>query len=85
MSNRGICLDFETFYSTSTGYTLKKMTTEAYIRDPRFAAICMGYDLGDGKTGWVRAASIRSRSSPKGSGSGSRPFPTTRWTGFTLD
>jgi DNA polymerase len=30
-------LDFETFFSDD--YTLKKMTTEAYIRDPRFEAL----------------------------------------------
>ena len=31
-------LDFETFYSTE--YTLKKMTTEAYVRDPRYKTHC---------------------------------------------
>jgi hypothetical protein len=32
-----VSLDFETFYDTKAGYTLKrKMTTEEYIRDPRF-------------------------------------------------
>ena len=31
-----LCLDFETFFDTKGGYTLKKMTTEAYVRDPRF-------------------------------------------------
>lgn len=31
-----ICLDFETFFSDE--YNLKKMTTEAYVRDPRFRA-----------------------------------------------
>ena len=35
-----ITLDFETFFSAD--YTLKKMTTEAYIRDPRFATLCCG-------------------------------------------
>lgn len=30
-----ICLDFETFFNKE--YNLKKLTTEAYIRDPRFA------------------------------------------------
>lgn len=31
-----VCLDFETFFSDE--YTLKKATTESYIRDPRFQA-----------------------------------------------
>lgn len=31
-----ICLDFETFFSDD--YTLSKMTTESYLRDPRFEA-----------------------------------------------
>ena len=30
--------DWETFFCTKSGYTLKKMTTEAYIRDRRFEA-----------------------------------------------
>ena len=34
---RLVCLDAETFFS-STDYTLSKMSTEAYIRDPRFQA-----------------------------------------------
>jgi hypothetical protein len=53
-----ICLDFETFFDTKAGYTLKKVTCEGYVRDSRFAATCLGYDLGDGRSGWVRAADI---------------------------
>ena len=56
MSNRLLCIDYETFYSTKE-YTFKKMTTEAYVRDPRFAAICMGYVDGE-ENGWIRAAEI---------------------------
>jgi DNA polymerase III epsilon subunit-like protein len=51
-----VCLDLETFYSTQD-YTLKKMTTEEYVRNPRFAPICMGYKF-EGGDGWVRAADI---------------------------
>jgi DNA polymerase family A len=35
-----IALDFETFFDKD--YTLKKLTTEAYIRDERFEALCLG-------------------------------------------
>lgn len=33
-----VCLDFETFFDTKSGYTLKKMTTSEYVYDHRFAA-----------------------------------------------
>ena len=52
-----LVLDFETFYSSE--YTLKKMTTEAYIREPRFEALCCGlYHPGDNEQGWVPQAMI---------------------------
>ena len=42
-----IVIDFETYYDDD--YSLKKMTTEAYIRDPRFE--CMGLSIKDGNKG----------------------------------
>ena len=36
-------LDFETYYDTSAGYSLKKLTTEEYIRHPLFEVI--GFSL----------------------------------------
>lgn len=36
-----VTLDFETFFSDD--YTLSKLTTEAYVRDPRFKVHCVGY------------------------------------------
>jgi len=40
-----ITIDFETFYDKD--YTLKKMTTEAFIRDPRFEVIIVGIIVED--------------------------------------
>lgn len=46
-----ITLDFETFYGDD--YTLSKLTTEAYVRDPRFETILCGF-LINGRDGfWV--------------------------------
>lgn len=46
-----ITADFETFYGDD--YTLTKLTTEAYVRDPRFETILCGF-LINGKDGfWV--------------------------------
>jgi DNA polymerase len=40
-----ISLDAETFFCSKSGYTLKKLTTEEYLRNPRFKVHCWGsYD-----------------------------------------
>ena len=42
---RFLCLDYETYFDSRNKYSLKTMTTEAYVRDPRFKAHCAGlYD-----------------------------------------
>ena len=46
-----ITLDFETYYSAD--YTLDNMTTEAYVRDPRFEAILCGLKFNAAKTFWL--------------------------------
>ena len=46
-----ITLDWETYYDKD--YGLKKLTTEAYIRDPRFQPIGFAYKIDDGDTHWV--------------------------------
>lgn len=39
-----VTFDFETYFADD--YTLRKMTTEAYVRDPRFKAHCLGMTRG---------------------------------------
>ena len=45
-----VTIDFETFYDV--GYSLNKLTTEEYIRDPRFQVIGVGIKIDDGLTHW---------------------------------
>jgi DNA polymerase len=51
-----ITIDFETYWNTKDGYTLSKMTTEEYIRDPRFKAFgaCIHEYGSDKPTQWYR-------------------------------
>ena len=46
-----ITVDFETYYSRD--YSLRKMTTESYIRDPRFEVVGIGVKVNDGDTEWA--------------------------------
>jgi len=46
-----ITLDFETFYDKET--SLRKMTTEAYVRDPNFEVIGVGIKLNNQETEWA--------------------------------
>ena len=46
-----ITLDFETFYDRD--FSLRKMTTEAYVRDPRFEVIGVGVKLNKQPTEWA--------------------------------
>jgi DNA polymerase len=46
-----ITLDFETFYDRD--YSLSKLTTEAYVRDPRFEVIGVAIKVNNGETEWA--------------------------------
>ena len=46
-----ITLDFETYYSKE--YSLGKLTTEEYIRDPRFEVIGIGIKVNNQETEWA--------------------------------
>ena len=52
-----ITLDFETFYAND--FTLSRMTTEEYIRDPRFETIMCGFKVNDQKSYWVDGPDVR--------------------------
>jgi DNA polymerase len=46
-----VTLDFESYYDT--GYSLSNLTTEEYIRDPRFQVIGVGVKIDGGETVWA--------------------------------
>ena len=46
-----ITLDFETYYDKD--FSLKKLTTEEYIRDPRFEVIGVGIKINHEATEWA--------------------------------
>jgi len=45
-----ITIDFETFYDV--GFSLSNLTTEEYIRDPKFQVVGFAIKIDDGKTKW---------------------------------
>lgn len=51
-----ITLDFETFYDSE--YTLKKLSTEEYIRDPRFETIGVGISVNGAPAQWYAGTSV---------------------------
>ena len=54
--DRLVSLDFETFFDSE--YTLKKLSTSEYVRDPRFKVHMVGIKVGRGKTKVVPAARV---------------------------
>jgi DNA polymerase len=49
-----VTIDFETYYDKD--YSLSKMTTEAYIRDPRFEVIGVSVKVNDQEVDWYSGA-----------------------------
>lgn len=56
ISMRLLTLDFETYYDQE--YSLSKITTEEYIRDPRFEVIMVGLKMDDMPSLWVPAPQV---------------------------
>ncbi len=54
--DRIVTIDFETYYSND--YSLRKLNTEAYIRDPRFEVIGVGVKVNDEPAVWMNRASF---------------------------
>lgn len=54
---RLVSLDFETYYDDD--YTLSKLSTSEYIRDPRFKAQMLGIKIGKGKTRLIPPKKIK--------------------------
>jgi DNA polymerase len=54
-----ITIDFETYYDQQ--YSLSKMTTEEYIRDPRFEVIGVAVKTNDGETQWFSGTKVRTK------------------------
>lgn len=52
-----VTIDFETYYDEE--YTLSKLTTEAYVRDPRFEVIGVGVRIDGGEAVWTSEAQFR--------------------------
>lgn len=48
-----VTLDFETYYDVGYSLTMSSVTTEGYIRDPRFQVIGVGVKINDGETVWA--------------------------------
>lgn len=54
-----ITLDFETFYDKD--FSLSRMTTEEYIRDPRFEVIGVGVKVDDGEPEWFSGSKAETK------------------------
>lgn len=54
-----ITIDFETYYDKD--YSLSKMTTEEYIRDPRFEVIGVAVKVNNNKTEWASGTDTQIR------------------------
>ena len=56
---KAIVLDFETFYGDGYSLSLKDITTESYIRDPRFKVHGVGIKIDGGPSKWVTARLVK--------------------------
>lgn len=79
---RLVSLDFETFWDQD--YTLSKLSTSEYVRDPRFKAQMMGIKVGNGKTRIVPHAKIKAELAKINWATHSLLCHNTQFDGFVL-
>lgn len=79
---RLVSLDFETYYDAD--YTLKKLSTSEYIRDPRFKAQMLGIKVGHGKTRIIAPKQIKSELAKINWATHSALCHNTQFDGFIL-
>lgn len=51
-------IDFESFYDSPNGYTLKKMSTLEYVKDEKFQVHGFSYGYMDGRVHWVQGEHV---------------------------
>lgn len=56
---KAIVLDFETFFGDGYSLSLKNITTESYIRDPKFKVHGVGIKIDGGPSKWVTARLVK--------------------------
>jgi DNA polymerase len=79
---RLVSLDFETYYDVD--YTLSKLSTSEYVRDPRFKAQMVGIKVGNGKTRIIPHAKIKTELAKINWSTHSLLCHNTQFDGFVL-
>lgn len=80
--DRLVTLDFETYYDDD--YTLSKLSTSEYVRDPRFKAQMVGIKIGRKPTKWYPAAKVKAALQAINWGTHSVLCHNTQFDGFIL-
>lgn len=80
--SRLVSLDLETYWDTD--YTLKKMSTSEYVRDPRFKIQMMGIKIGHGKTRIIPSQRVKAELAKINWSTHSLLCHNTQFDGFVL-
>ena len=80
--NRLVTVDFETYYDVD--YTLSKLSTSEYVRDPRFKAQMVGIKIGRKPTKWYPHAKVKAALQAINWGTHSLLCHNTQFDGFIM-